>query len=258
MRSIWTGSIAFGLVNIPIKMYSATQASELDLDMLDDKDHANIRFLRVNEKTGKEVKWEHIVKGYKYNDDYVVLDNKDFELASPKKNKIIEISEFVKETDVDSIYFETPYYLEPDKSGVRAYALLREALKKTQKAGIATFVMRSKESLALIKSMNDVIVLNKIRFHEEIRDHKDLSLPAKEEVKPKELQMAISLIDQLTGKFDISQYKDTYTDSLLKIIKAKAKGVKVKAPKLEVVHSKKQDLMDLLKGSLETKHKKAS
>src|SRR5215216_124117 len=117
MRAIWTGSIGFGLVNIPIKMYSAVEESSLDLDMLDKKDHSNIRFMRVNENTGKEVTWENIVKGYKMDGKYVVLTDKDFELASAKKTKTIEISEFVKEDEITSIYYETPYYLEPDKSG---------------------------------------------------------------------------------------------------------------------------------------------
>src|SRR6476661_2420142 len=133
MRPIWTGAIGFGLVNIPVKLYSATESSSLDLAMLDKKDHSNIKFMRVNEKTGKEVKWESIVKGYKYNDEYVILDDKDFEAANAKKTKTIEISDFVKEEEIDSVYFESPYYLEPDKSGTRAYALLRAALIKTKK-----------------------------------------------------------------------------------------------------------------------------
>jgi len=123
MRSIWTGAIGFGLVNIPVKLYSATESSTLDLDMLDQKDHSNIRFLRVNEKTGKEVPWKNIVKGYKLpNDEYVVLTDKDFEAASAKKTKTIEITDFVDEAEIDSMYYETPYYIEPDKSGARAYA----------------------------------------------------------------------------------------------------------------------------------------
>jgi len=134
MRPIWTGAIGFGLVNIPVKIYSATETSTLDLDMLDKKDHSHIHFKRVNEKTGKEVTWENIVKGYKMpNDDYVVLTEKDFEMASAKKTKTIEISDFVNESEIESVYYETPYYLEPDKSGARAYALLREALQKNKK-----------------------------------------------------------------------------------------------------------------------------
>ncbi len=257
MRPLWTGAIGFGLVNIPVKLYSATQGSELSFDMLDKKDNANIRYMRVNEKTGKEVKWESIVKGYLLNNKYVVLDKKDFEKAGAEKTKSIDISDFVSLDEVDSIYYETPYYLVPDKSGVRAYSLLREALQKTNKAGIATFVMRNKEALAILRVSGDAIILNKIRFAEEIRDTKELNIP-KAAVKPAELKMATSLIEQLTGKFDISKYKDTYTEQLLKMIKAKSKGAKIAAPHLKVVHSTTKDLMSQLKASLGSKSKKAS
>ncbi|MGZ3864879.1 MAG: non-homologous end joining protein Ku [Bacteroidia bacterium] len=259
MRPIWTGAIGFGLVNIPVKIYSATESSTLDLDMLDKKDHSNINFKRVNEKTGKEVAWENIVKGYKMpNDQYVVLDDKDFELAAAKKSKTIEITNFTNEEEIESIYYEKPYYLEPDKSGARAYALLRDALQKTKKVGIATFVLRNKESLAILKAGKNAIILNRIRFEEEIRDIKDLNIPGKTKIKGAELKMAISLIEQLTEKFDISKYKDTYSAELMKLIKAKSKGKKIKTPQLKVVHSKTKDLMEQLKASLKTRHKKAS
>jgi len=258
MRPIWTGAIGFGLVNIPVKMYSATETSNLDLDMLDKKDHAHIKYMRVNENTGKEVDWENIVKGYKYNDDYVVLDDKDFEAASAKKTKTIEISDFVKEEEISSLYYETPYYLEPDKSGTRPYKLLLDALKKTKKVGVSTFVMRNKEALAILRPDKNVIVLNKIRFEQEIRNPEELTLPNNTEVKPAELKMAITLIDQLTGKFDISKYKDTYNGELLKLIKAKASGKKIKAPQMKVVHNKAKDLMDQLKASLDVKRKKSA
>ena len=258
MRPIWTGAIGFGLVNIPIKLYSATETSSLDLDMLDKKDHSHIKYQRINEKTGKEVTWGNIVKGYKMDSDYVILDEKDFEAASAKKTKTIEISDFVAEDEISSIYYETPYYLEPDKSGTRAYELLRQALIKTKKVGIATFVMRSKESLAILRADSNVIILNRIRFEQEIRDPKELALPEHTSVKPAELQMAVSLINQLTHKFDISAYKDTYTDELLKLIHAKAKGQKIKPAEMKVVHSTTKDLMSQLKASLEVKRKKAS
>lgn len=258
MRSIWTGAIGFGLVNIPVKMYSATESSTLNLDMLDKKDHAHIKYMRVNENSGKEVAWGNIVKGYKVDDDYVVLDDKDFEAASAKKTKTIEISDFVKEDEISSLYYETPYYLEPDKSGTRPYKLLLEALKKTKKVGVSTFVMRNKEALAILRPDGDVIVLNKIRFEQEIRDPEELALPNNTDVKPAELKMAISLIDQLTGKFDISKYKDTYNDELLKVIKAKSKGKKIKAPEMKIVHNKTKDLMEQLKASLDTKRKKSA
>jgi DNA end-binding protein Ku len=258
MRPLWTGAIGFGLVNIPVKLFSATETSSLDLTMLDKKDHSNIKYQRVNAKTGKEVKWESIVKGYALGSKYVVLDDKDFEKANAVKTKIIEISDFVDEAEIDSVYYETPYYLAPDKSGVRPYALLREALLKTKKAGVASFVMRNKEILAILRASGDAIILNRIRFQEEIRDTKGLDLPEKSVVKPAELKMAIALVDQLTAKFDISKYKDTYTESLLNIIKAKSKGKKIEAPTLKVVHSKTEDLMEQLKASIAGKRKKAS
>src|SRR5215203_482864 len=134
MRPIWTGAIGFGLVNIPVKLYSATQSSNIELDMLDKKDHSNIKYQRINEKTGKEVKWENIVKGHMVGSKYVVLDEKDFEKANAVKTKLIEITDFVDEEEIDSVYYETPYYLAPEKSGIRPYALLREALLKSKKA----------------------------------------------------------------------------------------------------------------------------
>jgi DNA end-binding protein Ku len=257
MRAIWTGAIGFGLVNIPIKIYSATQGSELDLDMLDKKDHANIRFQRVNEKTGKQVPWENIVRGYNLDGHYVVLTDEDFEKVRPEKNKIITITEFVNETDIDSMFYENPYYLAPEKSGVKAYNLLREALQETGKAGLGTYVLRNKESLGLIKPHDDVLVLNKIRFAEEIRDASELDVKATKS-NPAELKMAIALINQLTGEFDISQYKDTYSSELMKLIKNKAKGKKIPAPTMHVVHSRSKDLMEQLKASLEKKGRKAS
>src|SRR5262245_28724761 len=151
MRAIWSGAIGFGLVNIPVKLFSAIQQSELDLDMLDKKDHANIKFQRVNANTGKEVTWENIVKGFKMDDRYVVLDDEDFKQAAPEKNKIIEIAEFVEEKEIDSMYYEVPYYLQPEKNGAKAYALLHDALEKTGKVGLGSFVLRNRESLVIVK-----------------------------------------------------------------------------------------------------------
>ena len=258
MRPLWTGAIGFGLVNIPVKLYSATESSDVDLDMLDKKDHSHIKYLRVNEKTGKEVPWSNIVKGYDTGTKYVVLDELDFEKAGAEKTKLIEITDFVKQEEIDSVYYETPYYLAPEKSGVRPYALLREALIKTKRAGVASFVMRNKEHLAILRVSGDAIILNRIRFHEEIRPTTELALPVKTVVKPAELKMAIALIDQLSGKFDITGYKDSYTASLMKVINAKAKGKKTVVPIMKVVHSKAKDLMEQLKASIETKRKKAS
>ena len=221
------------------------------------KDHANIKFQRVNANTGEEVSWENIVKGYKMNNEYVILDDEDFEKASPEQNKIIEISEFVDETEIDSIYYETPYYLQPEKSGIRAYALLRDALKKTDKVGLGTYVLRNRESLVVIKPMDDILLLNKIRFQDEIRDTDELDIPAVK-IKPAELKMAINLIEQQTTDFDISHYKDSYTDKLLDLIKAKAKGKKSTAAPMKIVHSRSSDLLEQLKASLESGKRRAS
>lgn len=258
MRSIWTGAIGFGLVNIPVKLYSAVQGSELDLDMLDKKDHSNIRFKRVNENTGKEVAWENIVRGYKIDEKYVVLTDEDFKKASPEKSKMIDIAEFVNEADIASIYYDTPYYLEPEKQGAKAYALLRDALVKTKKVALGNFVLRTRENLCVIKPYEDVLVVNKIRFEQEIKKPDDINIPTAQS-KPAELKMAIELINQLSGEFDISKYKDTYSDELMKLIQAKAKGKKPAAPHMKVVHSNAKDLMSQLKASLQkSNHKKAS
>ncbi|OXB04328.1 non-homologous end joining protein Ku [Flavobacterium pectinovorum] len=253
MRSIWTGSISFGLINIPIKMFSAVQESSLDMDMLDAKDHSNIKFKRVNEKTGKEVTFANIVKGYKIDDKYVIVEDEDFEAADAVKTKTIDIQSFVDEKEIESIYYEQPYFLEPDKGAMNAYGLLRDALASTGKVGVTSFVLRNKESLAILRPYKNIILLNRIRFEQEIRSTDELKVPAISKKKTKEMDMAEKLIDQLTEKFDISNFKDEYTDKLLKIIKNKAKGKKVKAPKLKVVHKQSDDLLDMLKASLENK-----
>lgn len=258
MRAIWSGSISFGLINIPVKLFSAVQESSLDMDMLDEKDHANIKFKRVNENTGKEVTFANIVKGYKIEGKYVILDDNDFEAADAVKTKTINIESFTNEHEIDSIYYEQPYYLEPDKGAQNAYALLRDALQASEKVGLTRFVLRNKESLALLKPYKNVIVLNRIRFQQEIRDTSDLKLPAVSKTKTKEMDMANKLIEQLTEKFDISNFKDEYTAKLLDIIKKKAKGKVIKPTNLKVVHKQSDDLMSMLKASLETKKKKSS
>ena len=170
-------------------------------------------------------------------------------MPAQKKSKFIEITDFILEEEIDSVYFETPYYLEPEKSGTKAYALLRDALKKSERAGIATFVLRNKEHLCLLRPYKNAIVLNRLRFAEEIRDTGELTLP---KVKPKqtEMKMAMSLIDQLTTSFDPKKFKDTYRAELMKHIKAKAKGKTVKHAPLKVTHRKTDDLMSQLKASI--------
>ncbi len=254
MRAIWSGAIGFGLVNIPVKLFSAIEESELSLDMLDKKDLSNIKYQRINERTGKEVPYENIVKGFKIEGKYVVLGDDDFQKAMPEKTKLVEISSFAMEKDIDSMLYEKPYFLEPDKAGTRAYGLLMESLRKSGKVGLGSFVLRNKESLCLIKPVGKVLVLQKIRFAEEIRKSNDLNIP-KEAPKPAELKMALTLIDQLTKPFDISEYKDTYTEKLMKVIDAKAKGKKLAKPEMKIVHSAAEDLMDQLKASLSNKRK---
>lgn len=257
MRPIWTGSISFGLINIPVKLFSAVQESSLDLDMLDSKDHSNIKFKRVNENTGKEIDYENIVKGYKLDSGYVILDEEDFEAADAVKTKMIEILSFVDEQEIDSVYYEHPYYLEPDKAAMKAYALLRDALNSSGKVGVTTFVLRNKEGLAILKPYKNVIVLNRIRFSQEIKAPSELKLPPVSKTKTKEMDMANKLVEQLTEKFSIEKYKDTYTAKLLKRIKEKSKGKKITAPKMTLVHKQSDDLMDMLKASLTGKKSKS-
>lgn len=257
MRALWTGSIGFGLVNIPVKLYSAIQESRLDLDMLDKKDHAKIRFQRVNERTGKEVAWENIVKGYNLNDEYVVLDEQDFEDASPEKSKIIEISNFVETTEIDALYFESAYFIEPQKSGAKAYELLLRTLEKTGKVGVSLFVLRSQASLAVVRAKDNYLMLHRLRFAEEIREP-DITLPSNIKISKKEIDMAAKLVESWSEPFDITAYKDTYHAELLKIIKAKASGKRAKVKKMKVVHTKSTDLFEQLKASLGGNKKRVS
>jgi len=258
MRSIWTGSISFGLINIPVKLFSAVQDSSLDLDMLDSKDHSNIRFKRVNEKTGREVENDDIVKGYLLNDSYVVLESTDFEAAAPDKTKTIKLLNFTYEKEIDSIYYEHPYYLEPDKGASTAYALLRDSLNLSGKVGVTSFVMRNKEIPAILKPYKNVIVLNSIRFNQEIQDTSDLKLPPVSETRTREMEMADKLIEQLTEKFDIADFKDSYSAKLLEIIEEKSKGNKVTPLKIKQAAPQSDNLFDMLKESLEkTKNKTA-
>lgn len=260
MKAIRNGAIGFGLVNIPVKIYSATETTKLDLDMLDKSDFSNIKFKRVNESTGKEVKWENIVKGYLMDDQYIVLDEEDYEAASPEKTKILSIDQFVKESEVDSVYFENPYYLEPQKNGENAYRLLLKALQETEMAGIGTFVLRDSEAIGMIRPYKEeILVLNRLRFNQEIRDYKDLKIPAQKAPKPAELKMAVSLIKQLSQEFDPVMYKDNYSDELMKIIKKKAKGKNIKTKKAEPAKEGKViDLMAQLKASLQTPKSKSA
>lgn len=253
MRAIWKGAIGFGLVNIPVKLFSAVQSSSLDFDMLDEKDHSRIKFKRVNENTQKEVPYDKIVKGYLLNDSYVILEDGDFEDASPEKNKVIELENFVDVEEINPIYYETSYYAEPEKQGRKAYALLLKALVKSNKAGIARFVLRTTENLCVIHPMDDVIVVTKIRFPEEIRSHEEVDVPSADNISKKELDVGLALIKQYTSRFDLSSFHDEYSKELLKIIKAKAKGKRATVKKLKPREAPEEDLYGQLMKSLSGK-----
>ena len=253
MRSIWKGSLGFGLVSIPVKLYLAVQSSSIDFDMLDSRDHSRIRYQRVNEHTHKEVPYDKIVKGYKLNDDYVVMDDQDFEDAAPEKSKVIEIESFVDIGDVNPMYYETSYYAEPDTKNNKAYALLVEALIKSKKAGLARFVLRSTESLCIVHPVEHALVVTRIRFAQEIRGMEDLEIGNDVAVSKKELDVGMALINQYAEHFDVSKFKDEYNDELLKIIQAKSKGKRATVKKMKPQKATGDDLYEQLMQSLNTK-----
>jgi DNA end-binding protein Ku len=259
MRAIWSGSISFGLVNIPVKLFSGSESNSLDLDMLRKSDLCPIGYMRVCKRDNKEVPYEEIVKGYEYGEgEYIVLTDKDFENASLEKTHLIDIIDFVDETEIDTRYFEKPYYLEPDKSGAKAYALLREALKRSGKVGVASYVLRNRGALGIVKALDDLLVLNQMRYQDEVRSPVELKLPGNENLREQEITLALSLIDQLTVKFDPAKYHDEYIEDLRRIIDEKAHGLKPKAEGKAPQPSKVTDMMALLKESLKQKRKEAA
>ncbi len=254
MRPIWSGTISFGLVNIPVKLVSAVQAEDIDLRMLSKKDLAPIRYARIDTKTEKEVAWKDIVKGYEYTKGkYVIVEDEDFEKASPEKSRSIDIVQFVKQEEIDPIYFEKPYYLVPGKGGEKSYRLLLKALEETETLGIAEFMLRNRAHVCAVKSYKDVLMLEQMRYQEEIREAPEVEIK-NERISEKELQLAKKLVEQLTEKFDPKAFKDTYINELKKIIKAKASGktIRIAEPEKKSAAPVK-DLMDVLKASLGTK-----
>ncbi len=258
MRPIWSGAISFGLILIPVKLYPALREERPDLHMLRRGDLCPIGYARVCRQTGEEVPYEEIVKGYEYRKgDYVVLEDEDFKRAGEKRTQTIEVMEFVSESEIDGIYLEKPYYLEPTKEARKAYALLREALRRTGKVGIARFVLRNREHLALLKPGKDVIVLNQMRFQSEIRPPSGLDLPPSESATARELDMAINLIDQLTEPFSPEKHHDTYAEELRRITDAKIRG-KLPAAKPAAVSKEVPDLMARLRESLKKAKEKGA
>src|SRR5271170_3982744 len=252
MRAIWKGSIAFGLVHIPVNLYPATESqSTVSSNLLHKKDHSRIRYQRVSEVTGKEVPAEEMVRGFEVErDNFVVISDDELKEAAPEKSAAIEIQEFVNESQIPTLYFEKPYYLEPDKGASKAYALLREALAKSGKVGIAQFVLRNRESLCVLKPQGNGLVLNALRFAAEIRSMDELSLPSKEKLSASEVSLATKLIEGMAGKFDPASYKDTYTEEVQKLVEAKAKGEKRRAPAPKAAKSNVIDLVAALQESL--------
>ncbi|MDR3427168.1 Ku protein [Silvimonas sp.] len=263
-RALWTGAISFGLIFIPVSLKSAEAPDELDLTLLDKRDFAPVGYKRVNKTTGKEVAWDDIIKGYEHEpDQYVALSEKDFRKANVAATQTIDLLAFVEQSDIDPIYFEKPYYLVPGKRGEKVYALLRDSLKQSGKVGVAQIVIRVKQHLAVVAAVDDALVLNTLRYPQEIKSVASLELPAAAvgtELTTKEIAMAVALIESMSEPWQPSQYRDQYRDDLLKLIRQKIKAHQIhsvspaddepenaeaEAPAADVI-----DLMALLKKSL--------
>lgn len=259
-RGLWKGAISFGLVNVPVELHSAKRrTSELDMTMLDKRDLAPVGYKRVNKATGKEVPWAEVVKGYEYrNDKYVVLSDEDFRRANPEAAKTVDIQAFVELADIAPQYFETPYYLIPGKRGEKAYALLRDTLKKAGKAGVATVMIRTKQYLAALIAQDELLVLNTLRYHDELKKASEFEIPDAK-VSAKEMDMAMRLVDDMADKWQPARYKDTFKDDLLKRIEEKVEAgqtEEITEPEKGAREPKSADvvdLMSLLKKSIEKK-----
>lgn len=226
-RIIWKGAISFGLVNIPVSVKSASRSNTLDLDLLDKRDMAPVGYQRINKHTGKPIDREQIVKGYEYEkDEYVVLSDEDFRQANVEATQTVDIVSFVDAADIPPYYFDTPYYLEPDKRGERGYALLHETMRKTGRAAVAMVVLRNRQHLAALLVVGKALVLNTLRFADEVLPVKDLSLPGGKQhaASAREVQMATKLVQDMTEDWKPEQYHDTYREDLLARIHAKVKA----------------------------------
>jgi DNA end-binding protein Ku len=252
---MWKGSIAFGLVNIPIELYSAVRDHRPKFRMLHAKDESPIHYEKVCATEGKPVAWEDLVKGYEYEKgQFVVLSKEDFKTAAVAKTKTIDILDFVDPKEVDERYFETPYYLQPGKGADRAYALLRDAIEKSGKIGIAKIILRDAQHLAAVETIGDAIVLTMMRFADELADLHDFRFPKSEGIRPGEMNMALQLIDSLAAKWEPEKYTDEYRDNLMRVIQAKLKGKKPRLQERETPQTAEVvDLMARLRASLEGK-----
>ena len=253
-RGLWKGAISFGLVNVPVELHSAEKrSSELDLTMLDKRDLAPVGYKRYNKSTGEDVPWAEIVKGYEYDDDkYVVLSDEDFRRANVEASRTVEIQAFVDLKEIPPLFFETPYYLAPGKRGEKAYALLRDAMKKSGKAGIATVVIRTRQYLAAVLPQDDVLLMDTLRYADEIRSRDELDVPQgalHHKVSAREIDMALRLIDDMSEKWQPEKFKDTYRDDLLARIREKVKQgetEEITQPEKGAKEPARADVIDLM------------
>jgi DNA end-binding protein Ku len=254
-RAIWKGSISFGLVTIPVELHTAVRDHRPKFRMLHARDKSPVRYQRVCQREGKPVAWEDLVKGYEYERGrFIVLTKEDLKAAAVKKDKAIDIMDFVSRDDIDDRYFETPYYLTPQQGGQHAYALLREALETSGRVGVAKIIIREAQHLAALEVIDKALVLTLLRYADELVDTSQLEFPASDKVRKAELDMAKMLIDNFAGEWDPSKYTDEYRDNLMKLIKARIKGEKPKLPHgEEPQETKVVDLMERLRQSLESR-----
>ena len=255
MRAIWKGSISFGLVNIPIALYPATRREDLKFRLLRASDLSPVNYKRVAEKDGKEVPWGEIVKGYEYEKGkFVVLSEKDFQRVDLEATQTVDIKDFVEVEEIDPMYFYKPYYLEPQKGGDKAYALLRETLERTKKVGIAKVVIKTREYLAGVKPLKHALVLELMHFAEELSDAEKLNVPKRSaEPGKRELDMAKALVETMSSEWNPTKYKDEYRDALLEVIeeKVEAGGKEIEEkPKPKKPSTKVIDLVSVLQESL--------
>ena len=254
-RAIWKGSISFGLVNIPIALYPATRREEFKFRLLRKTDLSPVNYKRVAEKDGKEVPWDQIVKGYEYEKGkYVVLKDEDFQRVDVEATQTVDIQDFVELDEIDPIFFYKPYYLEPQKGGDKAYALLRDALKDSKKVGVAKVVIKTREYLAGVKPEDGALVLELMHFADELADTTKLHIPKKVEIGEREITMAKSLIDSMSSKWNPEKYKDDYREALMEVIeeKVEAGGKEIEEkPKKAPKPTKVIDLVSVLQKSLE-------
>ena len=251
-RAIWTGSLSFGLVNIPIEVHTAVRDQRPHFRMLHAKDRSPINFERICQKDGKSVAWNDIVKGYEYEKGhFVVLDKEDFAAAALEKTRRIDVLDFVEAQAIDDRYFDKPYYLTAKKGGEVAYALLREAMNESGRIGIAKFIMRDTQHLAAVEGIGDALVLSTLRFADELVDTSSLSFPSGKNLKKTELNLAKTLVENLAAEWDPDKYTDDYQENLMRVIKAKMKGKEAKLVTDERPRdSNVIDLMERLRASL--------